>query len=131
MAVHTDPTRIKIIGVIDNRAIDFYNFEAKFLVWASTRGQAPSPVTYGGQIRYGQNDFTRRSDLRLENREARLLWPRRSADRAHAAYGILKERPVRASVDRRFVCWMKRVAPKLALQGFLRFTGCSRRGLAP
>jgi hypothetical protein len=36
--------------------IDFYDFEAKLLVWASAPGQTPAPITYGGKIHYGQND---------------------------------------------------------------------------
>jgi hypothetical protein len=60
LAARVEPLRIKIMGMIDNRVIDFYDFEAKFLVWASASGQAPSPITYGGQIKYGQNDFIRR-----------------------------------------------------------------------
>jgi hypothetical protein len=57
LAAHVAPNRIKIMGMIDNRAIDFYNFEAKFLVWASGRNREPAPITFGGNIAYGQNDF--------------------------------------------------------------------------
>jgi hypothetical protein len=31
-----EPTRLKIIGIIDNSAIPYYNFEAELLVWASS-----------------------------------------------------------------------------------------------
>ena len=34
LAVHIEPMRIKIMGVIDNVAIQNYDFEAKLLVWA-------------------------------------------------------------------------------------------------
>jgi hypothetical protein len=63
LAVHIEPLRIKIMGMIDNRAIDFYDFEAKLLVWAASSGRTPEPVTYGGRIKYGHNDFTLDSKL--------------------------------------------------------------------
>ena len=52
-----EPTRLKIIGIIDNSAIPYYNFEANLLVWASSSGHGAEPITYGGQIKYGDNDF--------------------------------------------------------------------------
>ena len=47
------------MGTIDNRAIDNYNFEAKFLVWASSPDRELEPVTIpsDGKILYGKNDF--------------------------------------------------------------------------
>lgn len=50
LAVHIEPLRIKIAGMIDNRAIDGYDFEAKLLIWAQAQGKAPAPITYGGNI---------------------------------------------------------------------------------
>ena len=57
LVVHIEPMRIKIMGVIDNTAIQNYDFEAKLLVWAAASGHRPEPVTYGGRIKYGHNDF--------------------------------------------------------------------------
>jgi hypothetical protein len=58
LAVHIEPLRIKIVGVIDNEAIVNYNFEAKLLVWVRAPNQEPAPVIYGGTIQYGRNDFS-------------------------------------------------------------------------
>jgi hypothetical protein len=59
MAVHIEALRIKIMGTIDDSAVENYNFEAKLLVWAKKKapGQQPEPITYGGKIQYGHNDF--------------------------------------------------------------------------
>ena len=57
LAVHIEPLRIKIIGMIDNEAIPNYNFEAKLLLWARAPHKDPAPLTYGGNIEYGHNDF--------------------------------------------------------------------------
>jgi hypothetical protein len=57
LAALIEPTRLKIIGMIDNFAIPNYNFEAQLLVWVSHPGSAAQPVTYGGDIKYGYNDF--------------------------------------------------------------------------
>jgi hypothetical protein len=57
LAVHIAPLRIKIMGVIDNEAIPYYDFDAKLLIWVSAPGKAPEPLTIGGAIPYGKNDF--------------------------------------------------------------------------
>lgn len=57
LAVHIEPLRIKISGIIDNQAIPNYDFDAKLLLWATAPHQQPAPVTYGGHIQYGQNDL--------------------------------------------------------------------------
>ncbi len=57
LAVHIEPLRIKIMGVIDNTAIQNYSFEANLLIWAAASHQQPVPMTYGGTIPFGHNDF--------------------------------------------------------------------------
>jgi len=66
MVVHIEPTRIKIIGTIDNTAIQYYDFEARLLVWARAPQQQPAPVTLGGRIKYGHNDFQLDPGLRYD-----------------------------------------------------------------
>jgi hypothetical protein len=43
--------------MIDNSAIPYYDFDAKLLVWASLQGGPSEPITIGGHIKYGSNDF--------------------------------------------------------------------------
>jgi hypothetical protein len=74
LAVHIEPLRVKIMGMIDNKAIDFYDFEAKFLVWAAASGQQPSPITYGGQIKYGHNDFSLNPNLKYDWSTVKLVY---------------------------------------------------------
>jgi hypothetical protein len=74
LAVHIDPMRIKIIGMIDNTAIQNYNFEARLLVWASSHGGQPSPISYGGAIQYGHNDFTLDPTLKYDWSTVRLAF---------------------------------------------------------
>jgi hypothetical protein len=74
LAARVEPLRIKIMGMIDNRAIDFYDFEAKLLVWATAAGQSPAPVTYGGQIKYGHNDFVLDANLKYDWSSVKLVY---------------------------------------------------------
>jgi hypothetical protein len=74
MVVHIEPMRIKIIGTIDNAAIQNYDFEAKLLIWASAPKQQPSPVTLGGRIQYGQNDFRLDPALQYNWRNVKLAF---------------------------------------------------------
>jgi len=74
MAVHIGPTRIKIIGVIDNTAIQNYDFEAKLIVWAAAARQQPAPVTYGGAIKNGHNDFPLAPTLRYDWSTVKLVF---------------------------------------------------------
>jgi hypothetical protein len=57
--VKMSPTQLKIMGTIDNRAIDYYNFEGKFVVWTSDKGREPQVISIpaDGKINYGKNDF--------------------------------------------------------------------------
>lgn len=57
LAALMEPTRIKIIGMIDNLAIPYYDFDAKLLVWESFQGRPSEPIALGGHIKYGSNDF--------------------------------------------------------------------------
>jgi hypothetical protein len=54
MVVRFDDKRLKMMGTIDNVAIDFYNFEATLAV---QRKGSLEPVVFGGRIEYGKNDF--------------------------------------------------------------------------
>jgi hypothetical protein len=74
LAVHIDPLRIKIAGMIDSRMIDFYDFEAKLVVWARAAGQPSAPVTYGGQIKYGHNDFALDPGLEYDWSTVKLVY---------------------------------------------------------
>lgn len=74
LAVLIEPNRMKIAGIIDNSAIPYYNFEAKFLVWASSLAQPARPVTYGGQIKYGQNDFYLDKSLQYDWSTKKLVY---------------------------------------------------------
>jgi hypothetical protein len=53
------PTRLKIMGTVNDTAIDYYNFEGQFLVWLSDKGHEFEPVTIPSdrKINYGKNDF--------------------------------------------------------------------------
>src|SRR2546429_99139 len=74
LAVHIEPLRVKIIGMIDNTAIPDYDFEAKLLLWARAPGKEPAPITYGGKIHYGQNDFMLDPALRYDFASAKLAY---------------------------------------------------------
>jgi hypothetical protein len=74
LAARLDPSRVKIMGMIDNRAIDFYDFEAKLLVWAASPGQSPEPITYGGQVKYGKNDFALDPNLKYDWHSIKLVY---------------------------------------------------------
>jgi hypothetical protein len=74
LAAHVEPLRVKIMGMIDNRAIDFYDFEAKLVIWAALSGQPPQPITYGGQIKYGHNDFALDAKLQYDWKSAKLVY---------------------------------------------------------
>jgi hypothetical protein len=74
LAVRLDPTRIKVMATIDNRAIDFYDFEAKLLIWASAAGRPSEPITYGGQIKYGHNDFLLDGSLKYDWQSVKLVY---------------------------------------------------------
>jgi len=70
-------TDVRTVGVPvsdQDRAIDFYDFEAKFVVWASASGHVPSPVTYGGQIKYDQNDVMLNPDLTYDWSTVKLVY---------------------------------------------------------
>lgn len=55
LAVRLEPEKLKIVAQIDSRVVDFYDFEAKLLIWASAPGQPAAPQSYGGQIKYGDS----------------------------------------------------------------------------
>jgi len=74
MAVHIEQWRLKIIGVINNSAIPNYDFEAKLLVWAKAPRQEASPITYGGTIKYGHNDFRLNPDLVYDWSTVKLIY---------------------------------------------------------
>jgi hypothetical protein len=74
LAVRIEPLRIKIMGMIDNTAIENYNFEAKLIVWATAPGQHPAPISYGGQIQYGHNDFPLDRSLHYDWTSAKLAY---------------------------------------------------------
>ena len=74
IAVHIEPLRVKIIGMIDNSAIPNYNFEAKLLLWARAGQAAPAPMSYGGNIEYGHNDFLLNSALHYDWASAKLAY---------------------------------------------------------
>ncbi len=74
LAAHLEPVRVKIMGLIDNKAIDFYDFEAKLVLWGSSSGQALSPFTYGGKIKYGKNDFLLDSKVTYDWSTAKLVY---------------------------------------------------------
>jgi hypothetical protein len=64
----------KIVGVIDNSAIPFYNFDAKLLVWAAHAGQQAEPITFGGSIQYGHNDFNLDPALKYDWSTRKLVY---------------------------------------------------------
>jgi hypothetical protein len=74
LAAHIDPLRVKIIGMIDNTAIPNYDFEAKLLLWAKAPHKEPAPITYGGSIRYGHNDFMLDPALKYDWGSAKLVY---------------------------------------------------------
>jgi hypothetical protein len=74
IAIHIEPLRIKIIGMIDNTAIQNYNFEAKLLVWAAAPNHEPAPISYGGNIEYGHNDFALDSALHYDWSTVKLAY---------------------------------------------------------
>jgi hypothetical protein len=74
LAVHIDPLRIKIIGMIDDTAIPNYDFEAKLPLWARVPKKQPAPFTYGGIIHYGHNDFMLDPGLGYDWGSAKLLY---------------------------------------------------------
>lgn len=74
LAVRMDPLRIKITGMIDNSAIPFYDFDAKLLLWANAAGAAPSPLTIGGAITYGNSDFELDASLHYRWDTAKLMY---------------------------------------------------------
>ena len=74
LAVHIEPMRIKIAGMIDNTAIPNYDFEAKLLLWARVSKQELAPFTYGGTIKYGHNDFLLEPALAYEWSTAKLVF---------------------------------------------------------
>jgi hypothetical protein len=74
LAVHIEPLRIKIMGMIDNEAIQNYNFEAKFLIWAAAAHQQATPKIYGGNIPFGHNDFRLDADLTYDWSTAKLTY---------------------------------------------------------
>jgi hypothetical protein len=74
LAAHIEPLRIKIVGMIDRSSIPYYNFEANLLLWGTARGKASMPVSYGGQILYGRNDFRLNSALHYDFSSAKLAY---------------------------------------------------------
>lgn len=74
LAVHIEPLRIKLMGMIDNIAVDNYSFEAKFLVWAKRVGKDATPITYGGQIEYGHNDVMLDATLTYDWSTTKLVY---------------------------------------------------------
>lgn len=76
VSVHAND-KVKIMGTIDNTAIDNYDFEAQLVVWASKQGQEPAPVTIpenGRIIRYGENDFPLDHDLKYDWSTVKLIY---------------------------------------------------------
>jgi hypothetical protein len=66
--------RIKIIGVIDNTAIPYYDFEAKLIIWAKAPRQQPTLITFGPTVKYGHNDFPLNPDLKYEWNDVKLVY---------------------------------------------------------
>src|SRR5262249_3220818 len=76
MVVKLSPTQLKIMGTINNTAIDYYNFEGKFVVWASENGQAAQPISIpsDGKINYGKNDFPLNSKLKYDWTQKKFVY---------------------------------------------------------
>jgi hypothetical protein len=77
LAVHIEPLRIKIMGVIDNEAIQNYTFDARLLVWATGPHQQSAPRTYpavGTTIPFGSNDFELDPDLTYDWSTVKLVY---------------------------------------------------------
>jgi hypothetical protein len=74
LAVHLEPLRVKIMGTIDNSAIDYYDFKAKLLIWTRKPGRPPEPIAYGGSIPYGRNDVMLDPGVRYSWDTAKLIY---------------------------------------------------------
>lgn len=74
LAVHMEPLRIKIMGIIDNVAIQNYDFEARLVVWAAAPHQEATPITYGGNIPFGHNDFQLDPKLNYDWKTVKLVY---------------------------------------------------------
>lgn len=74
LAARMDARRIKIVAMIDDSPIPFYDFEAKLLLWGRQPGQKPAPITYGGNIHYGRNDIHLDPNVTYDFSSAKLLY---------------------------------------------------------
>jgi hypothetical protein len=73
LAAKLSESRLKIIGVIDNSAIPFYDFDAKLLVWRRD-SHGPTLDSFGGAVKYGHNDFAINSRYDYEWNSAKIIY---------------------------------------------------------